>query len=171
MNTKALRLYLILFTAIMLSSCARTGWRYMEFVSWIDYAPLTERGLYVSPFESASDDYEFIGDLTIAIRSGYDDSAVVKETINTNEEIVDTDDLYSPLTLEKGDIVNIANKPHIDVTIESMLNKFGDIAISKGADAIFGIKYMKGNEYDLPIIELDGESLYTITGILARKKR
>lgn len=131
------KVILLIFAIVLFASCATTTNLYPEpygFSTFLDYSPLTNKGIYVTESNSVSFDYKTLGSVSVTEVSGWikkgGKAKVAKKEKNN------LDDMYADVESNRpvGKYMRITAS--LDDAMERMVNTLNEV----GANGIINLK-------------------------------
>lgn len=127
---------LLIFAIGLFTSCGVTT-KLPEpygYSSFLDYSPLTKRGIYVTESNSVSFDYQTIGSVAATEVGGWVKKKEVKEVKKTTKDR--EDDMYAGVDRNQNAGKKVHVSPSLNAAMERMANTLKDV----GANGIINLK-------------------------------
>lgn len=129
------KLILLIFAIGLFTSCVTTKLpEPYGFSSFLDYSPLTERGIYVTESNSVSFDYQTIGSVAATEVGGWVKKKEVKEEKKTTKGR--EDDMYAGVDRNRNAGKNVHVSPSLNAAMERMVTTLKDV----GANGVINLK-------------------------------
>ncbi|HCJ27461.1 hypothetical protein PO397_22980 [Bacteroides ovatus] len=123
------KVLLFVFAIGLLTSCATSAISYPEpygFSTFLDYSPLTNKGIYVTESNSVSFDYKTLGSVSATEVSGWVKKEKVLKVANKNKKN-NVDDMYADVERNQSNGKYMRMSPSLDVAMERMANTLKEV--------------------------------------------
>lgn len=123
------KVLLFVFAIGLLTSCATSAISYPEpygFSTFLDYSPLTNKGIYVTESNSVSFDYKTLGSVSATEVSGWVKKEKVLKVANKNKKN-NVDDMYAGVERNQSNGKYMRMSPSLDVAMERMANTLKEV--------------------------------------------
>lgn len=123
------KVLLFVFAIGLLTSCATSAISYPEpygFSTFLDYSPLTNKGIYVTESNSVSFDYKILGSVSATEVSGWVKKEKELKVANKNKKN-NVDDMYADVERNQSNGKYMRMSPSLDAAMERMANTLKEI--------------------------------------------
>lgn len=123
------KVLLFVFAIGLLTSCATSAISYPEpygFSTFLDYSPLTNKGIYVTESNSVSFDYKILGSVSATEVSGWVKKEKELKVANKNKKN-NVDDMYADVERNQSNGKYMRMSPSLDAAMERMANTLKEV--------------------------------------------
>ena len=123
------KVLLFVFAIGLLTSCATSAISYPEpygFSTFLDYSPLTNKGIYVTESNSVSFDYKILGSVSATEVSGWVKKEKELKVANKNKKN-NVDDMYADVERNQSNGKYMRMSPSRDAAMERMANTLKEV--------------------------------------------
>lgn len=123
------KVLLFVFAIGLLTSCATSAISYPEpygFSTFLDYSPLTNKGIYVTESNSVSFDYKTLGSVSATEVSGWVKKEKELKVANKNKKN-NVDDMYADVERNQSNGKYMRMSPSLDAAMERMANTLKEV--------------------------------------------
>ena len=123
------KVLLFVFAIGLLTSCATSAISYPEpygFSTFLDYTPLTNKGIYVTESNSVSFDYKILGSVSATEVSGWVKKEKELKVANKNKKN-NVDDMYADVERNQSNGKYMRMSPSLDAAMERMANTLKEV--------------------------------------------
>lgn len=123
------KVLLFVFAIGLLTSCATSAISYPEpygFSTFLDYSPLTNKGIYVTESNSVSFDYKTLGSVPATEVSGWVKKEKELKVANKNKKN-NVDDMYADVERNQSNGKYMRMSPSLDAAMERMANTLKEV--------------------------------------------
>ena len=123
------KVLLFVFAIGLLTSCATSAISYPEpygFSTFLDYSPLTNKGIYVTESNSVSFDYKILGSVSATEVSGWVKKEKELKVANKNKKN-NVDDMYADVERNQSNGKYMRMSPSLDAAMEPMANTLKEV--------------------------------------------
>ena len=123
------KVLLFVFAIGLLTSCATSAISYPEpygFSTFLDYSPLTNKGIYVTESNSVSFDYKILGRVSATEVSGWVKKEKELKVANKNKKN-NVDDMYADVERNQSNGKYMRMSPSLDAAMERMANTLKEV--------------------------------------------
>ena len=123
------KVLLFVFAIGLSTSCATSAISYPEpygFSTFLDYSPLTNKGIYVTESNSVSLDYKILGSVSATEVSGWVKKEKELKVANKNKKN-NVDDMYADVERNQSNGKYMRMSPSLDAAMERMANTLKEV--------------------------------------------
>ena len=123
------KVLLFVFAIGLLTSCSTSAISYPEpygFSTFLDYSPLTNKGIYVTESNSVSFDYKILGSVSATEVSGWVKKEKELKVANKNKKN-NVDDMYADVERNQSNGKYMRMSPSLDAAMERMANTLKEV--------------------------------------------
>ena len=123
------KVLLFVFAIGLLTSCATSAISYPEpygFSTFLDYSPLTNKGIYVTESNSVSFDYKILGSVSATEVSGWVKKEKELKVANKNKKN-NVDDMYADVERNQSNGKYMRISPSLDAAMARMANTLKEV--------------------------------------------